>query len=61
MDLCRAKGVISFEHDGLKMLFGPPPPAKGTRVDTDPRAIKRDHYENLLGRKHTDAELDMLP
>lgn len=60
MDLCREKGVISFESGGVKMLFGPPV-TKAAKVDSDPRAVKRDHYANLLGRNHTNEELDQLP
>jgi hypothetical protein len=61
MDLCRTKGVISFKGNGLEMLFGPPPPKPGAKVESDPRASKREHYNILLGRLHSDAELDELP
>jgi len=68
MDLCREKGVISFERteSGYKMLFGPKPAsaaelAAAKAKGGDDRAAKREHYNNLLGRPHTDAELDMLP
>lgn len=66
MDLCREKGCISIERnsDGfLKMLFGPLPVSKEKeeKKDTDPRASKRAHYANLLGKIVPDAELDLLP
>jgi hypothetical protein len=76
LDLLRAKGVISYEGpvplgDAIdmphgKMLFGPPVAgpgvAKAKPGDKDPRAGKRAHYENLLGRANIpDAELDLLP
>ncbi len=68
IDLLRAKGVISYEGPvdesqarHCKLLFGPPPAPKPKKGDTDPRATKRSHYENLLGRPHSDEELDLLP
>jgi hypothetical protein len=63
MDLCRTKGCISYEDNGLKLLFGPMPPSSkvAAKVDADPRASKREHYNLLLGRTNTEQELDQLP
>jgi len=71
IDTLRAKGIIKYAGiipgsdrlSNVEMLFGPPVPvADGKKAEVDPRAPKRAHYMNLLGRTHIpDAELDMLP
>jgi len=63
LDLCRAKGVISFELtlEGYKILLGPPPPPKTKPGEVDPFAQKRAAYLDQLGRTLTDAELKLLP
>jgi hypothetical protein len=47
----------------VEILMGPAVTARSTKKEgADPRAFKRSHYMNLLGRASmTDAELDMLP
>lgn len=62
--MLRAKGVVKYMRtDGsIEILMGPPAPPKQAKDERDPRAGKRAHYMNLLGRTSMpDAELDLLP
>ena len=65
LDVLRAKGVVKYMKtaDSLEILMGPPAPRAAAKdAEKDPRAGKRAHYMNLLGRASmTDAELDLLP
>jgi len=63
IDLLRAKGVVKYVRDDMEILMGPQPATRATKPEEkDPRAGKRAHYMNLLGRASiADTELDLLP
>ncbi len=64
IDLCRAKGVVIFEGTpggACKLTLGPPPELAAKKAAEDPLAHRRAHYENLLCRRISDAELGTLP
>lgn len=57
--LMRELGVLV--HDGTTLGPEPPKRMRMDKPDEDPRAGKRAHYENLLGRSLSDKEVDALP
>lgn len=63
LDCLRAKGVVKFVHGGTEILLGPPPMARAKKENgaSDEVETRRRHYEDMLGRRVTDQELEHLP
>ena len=57
--LMRELGIVVL--DGLTLGPEPPPKVKMPKADDDPRAAKRKHYEDMLGRSLSNEEVDRLP
>jgi hypothetical protein len=57
--LMRELGIVVL--DGLTLGPEPLPKTKLPKPDDDPRGYKRRHYEDMLGRKLSDEEVDRLP
>lgn len=58
VEVMRKRGVVSWNG----IVLGPEPRAtKIEKGEPDPLRHRREHYEELLGRSVTDAELARLP
>lgn len=57
--LMRELGIVVL--DGLTLGPEPLPKTRLPKADNDPLAQRRAYFENLLGRKLSDKELEALP
>ena len=64
MDLCRDKGCVRLVVPGIEIVMGAPPipRTKLTKEEaSDPNAVRRAYYSQLLGYPVSDKNLEHLP